>query len=175
MGFKLITILTFLSFSIYSNTIPDFKLYLYYGKNDEKLIQWNKVFKVGEEKSNDKINLLNFTPIYINNELKNYSKFDLILSVESNVLKMKTKSINKDYSLLNYNIDNSGVDCINYEFSILNKPQNVITRIKGDFCYSEYITLMCNRVLTYNTGISNFSINNPNNLEYLFIFDKTCN
>lgn len=151
--------------------IPDFNIYLYKQKNNEKIINWNKVLNMGSlDIQTEKVDLINLSPYYVEKHIREYSSADVVLAVRNNQVELKTKSINKDFSLISYDF-NDQEGCLSYNISIIDKTSLLVKRLNDKLCYANDIQNYPTRTFTYNTPISNYT-NNQNGYSYLFIFDN---
>lgn len=154
--------------------VPDFNLYLYKQKNGDKVINWSSVLNISKNQTSvEKINLINLSPYYVEKDIRNYSSADVIFSVRNNELTYKTKSINNNFSLVSY-IINEENGCLKFSISIIDKQTFKIIRLSNQFCYANELINYPDRTFTYNTPVSNFT-NDQNGYSYLFIFDNKQN
>lgn len=152
--------------------IPDFNLYLF-KNDDDKLINWSKVLKTNAENSNNQlsnINLIKTTPYYIEKNIRDYTTADVVFSVQNNNVVYKTKSINNNFSLVNYDLQEEN-GCLSYSLSIIDKKTLIIRKLSDKFCYLDYMQNYPDRTFTYNIQISKYT-NNQNGYSYLFIFNR---
>lgn len=152
--------------------IPDLNLYLYKQVGGDKFINWSKVLKI-ENNATENItsnNIINMNSYYVEKNIRNYSTADVIIAIRNNKVVKNSKSINNDFSLVDYNFeDNNG--CLSYSISIINKKTLYINRLRDKFCYLDDYNNYPKRTFTYNTPVSKFT-NNQNGYSYLFIFDN---
>ena len=153
--------------------IPDFNLYLVKEKNNDKVINWSEVLKTGNKVNYtniENINLINLNSYYVEKKIREYTTADVIFAVRDNQVEFKTKSINDNFTMISYDLNEEN-GCLSYSLSIIDKKTLIIRKIGDKFCYLDDINNYPNRSFTYNTPISKYS-NNQNGYSYLFIFDN---